>query len=283
MAATIIDGKAIAAEIREEIAARVSKLPKPVGLAAILVGDDEASAVYVRGKEKAAASVGIDSYTERLPASTSPKELLATIDRLNADDRVNGIIVQIPLPEGIDEVQAQEAVDPAKDVDGLHPYNAGSLVLGRPRFVPCTPLGVKVILERSGIKTEGSEVVVVGRSNLVGRPLSILLSQKARGANATVTLCHTGTVDLASHTLKADVLVAATGAPRSITADMVKPGATVIDVGITRHEGKLTGDVDPAVEEVAGALTPVPGGVGPLTVAMLLQNTLFAAERDYAR
>jgi methylenetetrahydrofolate dehydrogenase (NADP+)/methenyltetrahydrofolate cyclohydrolase len=278
--ATLIDGKVIAGDVRREVAERVSKLSSPPGLAAVLVGSDEASAVYVRGKEKAAASVGIESYTERLPESTTREQLLETIDKLNRNPGVNGIIVQIPLPKGLDEIEAQEAVDPSKDVDGLHPENAGALALGRPRFIPCTPHGVKVILERSGIKVEGSNVVVVGRSNLVGRPLAILLSQKADGANATVTLCHTGTVDLASHTRRADILVAATGAPGSITGDMVKPGAAVVDVGISRQDGKLVGDIDrESVSQVAGFLTPVPGGVGPMTVAMLLQNTVLAAER----
>lgn len=286
MTATIIDGKAIAQEIRRELAARVDSLKTSgvvPGLAAILVGDDEASAVYVKGKEKAAESIGVASFVQRIPATASQDEVLERVAGLNADDAVHGIIVQIPLPKGIDEIACQEAVDPMKDVDGLHPVNAGLVALGRPRFVSCTPLGIKVMLERSGIKVEGANVVVVGRSNLVGRPISILLSQKTDGANATVTLCHTGTTDLEAHTRRADILIAATGAPRSITGEMIKPQATVIDVGITREESGLVGDVDfESVSEVAGAVTPVPGGVGPMTIAMLLSNTVEAAERSLA-
>ena len=249
------------------------------GLAAVLVGEDEASKVYVAGKEKAAAEASMASFVHRLPASTSQEKLLALIDELNRDDRVHGILVQMPLPKGLDEVVAQDAVDPRKDVDGLHPENAGLLSLGRPRFVPCTPLGVKILLERSGTKVEGAKVVVVGRSNLVGRPVSILLSHKADGANATVTLCHTGTTNLEEHTREADIVVVATGKPAAVTGAMIKPGATVIDVGINRVEGKLVGDVDfESVSEVAGSITPVPGGVGPMTIAMLLSNTVRAAQ-----
>lgn len=281
MRAQIIDGKKVAAEIREEVAARVAELKGLgilPGLAAVLVGDDPGSSIYVNQKEKAARQVGIASFTKRIPRSTTQDELLAAIAELNADRSVHGLLVQIPLPDGFDEIVAQEAVDPRKDVDGLHPENAGLLTLGRPRFVPCTPLGIKILLERSGVKVEGAHVVVVGRSNLVGRPISILLSQKAHEANGTVTLCHTGTTGLESYTRTADILIVATGLPRSITGDMIKPGATVIDVGVTRTGSGLVGDVDfESAAEVAGAITPVPGGVGPMTVAMLLTNTVQAA------
>lgn len=282
MTARIIDGKKIASLIREELALDVQQLVKAgivPGLAVVLVGDDPASAAYVKSiKKKAAEAIGCASRISELPAEATEGELLRVIERLNENPEVHGIIVQIPLPKHLDPLVAQEAVDPRKDVDGLHPRNAGLLALGRPRFVPCTPLGVKVLLERSGIKVEGTEVVVVGRSNLVGRPLSILLSHKTDGANATVTICHTGTVNLEAHTRQADILIAAAGTPRAITGSMVKPGATVIDVGISRTQDGLVGDVDfESVSEVAGAITPVPGGVGPMTVAMLLSNTISAA------
>jgi methylenetetrahydrofolate dehydrogenase (NADP+)/methenyltetrahydrofolate cyclohydrolase len=281
MSARIIDGKAAAAELRaslaEEVAALAARGVVP-GLAAVLVGDDPASKVYVGAKEKAAASVGMASFIRRMPAETAQSELLATVDELNRDPAVHGIIVQLPLPRGLDPIAAQEALAYTKDVDGLTPMSAGLLALGRARFVPCTPLGVQWLLSREGIKVEGSHTVVVGRSNLVGRPLATLLSQKGAGANATVTLCHTGTTDLAEHTRRADILVVAAGAPRSITGDMIKPGATVIDVGTNRTESGLAGDVDfESAVEVAGAITPVPGGVGPMTVAMLLRNTVAAA------
>ncbi|MGH2767674.1 MAG: bifunctional 5,10-methylenetetrahydrofolate dehydrogenase/5,10-methenyltetrahydrofolate cyclohydrolase [Actinomycetota bacterium] len=281
MAARILDGKAIAEGVREEIAREVAELKKVEvvpGLAAVLVGEDPASRIYVAAKRRAAEAVGIASFVHDLPASAGREEVLRLIRALNASPQVHGIIVQLPLPSGLEPVEVQEAVDPAKDVDGLHPVNAGLLALGRPRFVPCTALGVKVLLERSGIVVEGSSVVVVGRSNLVGRPLSILLSGRRAGANATVTLCHTGTKKLAEHTRRGDVLVVAAGAPRAITGKMIKPGATVIDVGISRLDGKLVGDVDfEDALRVAGAITPVPGGVGPMTVAMLLHNTVRAA------
>ncbi|HLI57078.1 MAG TPA: bifunctional 5,10-methylenetetrahydrofolate dehydrogenase/5,10-methenyltetrahydrofolate cyclohydrolase [Actinomycetota bacterium] len=254
-----------------------------VGLGTILVGDDPASAAYVAGKERDAAAVGIASFVHRLPAETSSAALLALVADLNADPAVHGVIVQMPLPGHLDAATAQEALDPAKDVDGLHPENAGLLALGRPRFVPCTPLGIQVLLDAAGVAVEGSHAVVVGRSSLVGRPVSTLLSNKCAGllraCNATVTLCHTGTPDLAAHTRRADILVVAAGRPKAITAGMIKPGATVIDVGITRAEtGKLVGDVDfEGAVAVAGAITPVPGGVGPMTRAMLLANTVQAA------
>jgi methylenetetrahydrofolate dehydrogenase (NADP+)/methenyltetrahydrofolate cyclohydrolase len=282
MSARIIDGKKVAAQIRDEVAERVSELARQgvvPGLAAVLVGDDPASMTYVESiKGKACTAAGMTPFIRRLPAATTQKELSSQIQRLNDDPEIHGIIVQLPLPLHLDPMVAQEAVDPSKDVDGLHPENAGLLALGNPRFIPCTPLGVKVLLEKTGIKVEGSHVVVVGRSNLVGRPLSILLSQKADGANATVTICHTGTVDLQAHTRSADILIAAAGTPRGITGEMVKPGATVIDVGINRTEDGLIGDVDfDSVSEIADAITPVPGGVGPMTVAMLLSNTVQAA------
>lgn len=282
MTATIIDGKAIAAEMREQIARRVEELKArgiTPGLAAVLVGEDEGSKVYVAGKEKAAVAAGMNSFVQRLPATTSQLQLSEVVDSLNNDANVHGILVQFPLPKGMDEIAIQEAIDPAKDVDALHPFNAGLLVLGRPRFVPCTPLGIQVLLEKSGTKVEGAHVVVVGRSNLVGRPISILLSRKTEAANATVTLCHTGTVNLEDHTRDADILIVAAGQPGAITGEMIKPGATVIDVGVNRVGGKLVGDVDFASAlEVAGAISPVPGGVGPMTITMLLSNTLLAAE-----
>jgi methylenetetrahydrofolate dehydrogenase (NADP+) / methenyltetrahydrofolate cyclohydrolase len=283
MTASIIDGAKIAAEIREQIANEVAALTTKgivPGLAAVLVGDDPASATYVESiKGKAARAVGMTPFIKKMPASTSQQEVIAAVEELNADPKVHGIIVQLPLPEAIDPMAVQSAIDPMKDVDGLHPTNAGLLTLGRPRFIPCTPLGVKVMLEKVAIKVEGAHVVVVGRSNLVGRPLSILLSHKSPGANATVTLCHTATTDLPTHTTQADILIVAAGAPRSIGPEMVKPGATVIDVGINRTPEGLVGDVDfEPVKEIAAAITPVPGGVGKLTVAMLLSNTLIAAK-----
>ena len=282
MAATIIDGKATAAAERERVAAEVSDLAgKGIvpGLAAVLVGDDPASAVYVNGKERDCRAVGMQSLGARMPAEITQDELHAEIDRLNADPQVSGIIVQLPLPAHLDPVAAQERVDPLKDVDGLHPINAGRLVRGDPLMVPATPLGCQTLLSAYDIPVKGANVVVIGRSQLVGRPLAMLLSLKAPNANATVTMCHTGTADVAEHTRRADIVVVATGVPRTLTADMVKPGATVIDVGINRgDDGKLYGDVAfDEVAEVAGAITPVPGGVGPMTRAMLLHNTLLAA------
>lgn len=280
MTARIIDVKAIAAGLLTELAAEVAALEMRgvvPGLAAVLVGDDPASSAYVAGKERDARRVGIASFVHRLDASISQEELLALVTNLNADPLVHGIIVQMPLPAHLDAVGAQEALDPAKDVDGLHPVNAGLLALGRPRFVPCTPLGVRVLLAREGIPVAGTHVVVVGRSQLVGRPLSILLS--GRGVDATVTLCHTATPDVAAFTREADIVVVAAGRPGMVTGGMLKPGATVVDVGITRSpEGKLVGDVDVETAlAVAGAITPVPGGVGLMTRAMLLANTVQAA------
>lgn len=282
MAARIMDGKATAERVRARVARDVGELAGAgvvPGLAAVLVGEDPASHVYVGAKEKACESVGMRSLGVRLPATVSQEELHEALDELNRDPAVSGIIVQLPLPGHLDHVAAQERVDPRKDVDGLHPVNAGRLLRGDPLFVPATPLGCQVLLTEHDIPVAGADVVVIGRSQLVGRPLALLLTLKGSGANATVTMCHTGTRDLSAHTRRADILVVATGVPRTLTADMVRPGATVIDVGIHRGEdGKLHGDVAfDEVAEVAGAITPVPGGVGPMTVAMLLDNTLLAA------
>jgi len=272
MTAQIIDGKALAAKVREEVAAEVGALGH-VGLATVLVGDDPASDVYIRGKQKAAQSVGIDARDLRLPADTPEDELLGLLADLNADDAVDGILVQLPLPGHIEETKAIESVDPAKDVDGFHPVNAGRLYLGRPGLVPGTPLGIMRMLEEYEIETEGARAVVVGRSSIVGKPMAHLLLQ----ANATVTICHSRTRDLERHTLDADILVAAVGRLHVIRAEMVKAGATVIDVGMNRTEDGLFGDVDPGAMERAGFMTPVPGGVGPMTIAMVLRNTAAAA------
>jgi methylenetetrahydrofolate dehydrogenase (NADP+)/methenyltetrahydrofolate cyclohydrolase len=285
MTATIIDGRSIAAGIRAEVALRVRALADrgvSPGLTAVLVGDDEASRIYVGAKQKASADAGIRSERLDLPGDVSQEDLLAEVDRLNRDPTVHGILVQLPLPRQIDVRTVHEAILPDKDVDGLTPVNVGRMVRGEPTFLPCTPLGIVELLVRSGIVIERSDVVIVGRGTLVGMPLAIMLAQKAPNANATVTLCHTGTRDLAGHTRRADILVAAAGRPGTITPDMVAAGATVVDVAVNRLEdGTLVGDVDfEGVEEVAGAITPVPGGVGPMTVAMLLANTATAAERS---
>jgi len=272
MTATRIDGKALAAKVREEVAAEVAEVGA-LGLATVLVGDDPASDVYIRGKQKAAQSVGIDARDVRLPAETSEEELLALLADLNADDAVDGILVQLPLPAHIEEAKAIGAVDPAKDVDGFHPVNAGLLYLGRPALVPGTPLGIMRMLAEYGIETKGAHAVVVGRSNIVGKPMAHLLLQ----SHATVTICHSRTRDLERHTLDADILVAAIGRLHVIGAEMVKPGSTVIDVGMNRTDDGLFGDVDPAAAERAAFMTPVPGGVGPMTIAMLLKNTVAAA------
>ncbi|MXZ47496.1 MAG: bifunctional methylenetetrahydrofolate dehydrogenase/methenyltetrahydrofolate cyclohydrolase FolD [Chloroflexi bacterium] len=289
MPATIIDGNAIAAEIRGEVAQRVSAHVDAGGavphLTAVLVGDDAASATYVRNKARACAEAGIDARTLTPPADISQDELLDIVRGLNADPAVSGILVQLPLPPHIDERAITEAVDPDKDVDGLHPVNLGRLVQGQPHLVPATPAGVQQILLRTGNDPGGKRVVVIGRSTLVGKPLALLLGQKAEGANATVTLAHTGTTDLAAVAREADVLVVAAGRPNTVTAEMVRPGAVVVDVGTNRDDDasrkrgwRLTGDVEfEGVSQVAGAITPVPGGVGPMTIAMLLVNTLRAA------
>jgi methylenetetrahydrofolate dehydrogenase (NADP+)/methenyltetrahydrofolate cyclohydrolase len=279
MSAVRIDGKELAAKVRAEVAEEVRAFGQPVCLATILVGDDPASHVYVGAKHKASHEAGIDSRDHRLPADTAQETVLELIAELNADDGVDGILVQLPLPDHIDEPTVLRSVDPAKDVDGFHPLNAGLLFIGEPFLVPATPSGVMVMLDEHGVELEGAEAVVIGRSEIVGKPMAALLLAR----NATVTTCHSRTVDLASHTRRADVLVAAVGRPGLVTADMVKPGATVIDVGVNRTESGLVGDVDPGVFEVAGRMTPVPGGVGPMTIAMLLRNTLTAARARRAR
>ncbi len=291
MTAQLIDGNALAAEIRAEVAERLKVLVaqgKTPGLAAILVGDDPASISYVAGKTKDCEEVGIYATTLRLPADISQAALLSEVDRLNADANIHGILPQLPLPAHIDERAIIDRVDSRKDVDGLHPANLGRLLRGETTGpLPCTPHGVLQMLQRTGIEVAGKHAVVVGRSTLVGRPLSVLLSNKAEGANATVTLCHTGTPDIAEHTRRADIIVLAAGRPGTLTAEMVKPGAVVIDVGTNRIDDasrkrgwRLVGDADFAtVKEVASYITPVPGGVGPMTRAMLLVNTLTAAGR----
>jgi methylenetetrahydrofolate dehydrogenase (NADP+)/methenyltetrahydrofolate cyclohydrolase len=280
--AQILDGKAIAAQIRSEVAERVQALAERgvvPGLAAVLVGDDQASRIYVGAKHKASADVGIRSEQVDLPIFVTEHELLATIRRLNRDPEIHGIIVQLPLPSHLSELKVQQTMDPAKDVDGLTPHNVGMMVRGEPSFPPATPYGIVELLLRSGISLEGAEVVVVGYGELVGAPLSIMLAQDSIRGNATVTICHVRTRDLASHTRRADILVAAAGTPGLVTADMVKPGAVVVDVGVHRTESGLVGDVRfDEVKEVAGMITPVPGGVGPMTTAMLLLNTVSAAE-----
>jgi methylenetetrahydrofolate dehydrogenase (NADP+)/methenyltetrahydrofolate cyclohydrolase len=282
VAASIIDGKALAATIKDEVAGRVRSLQAEgvtPGLAAVLVGEDEASRIYVGAKQKACAEVGIRSERSDLPADIPQDELLDLIRGLNEDPEVHGILVQLPLPRHISVLAVHESLAAEKDVDGLTPVSVGRLVRGEATFLPATPYGIVEMLVRSGIETEGREVVILGRGPLVGMPLSIMLSQKSSRGNATVTLCHTATRDLGAHTRRADILVVATGSARSVTGDMVKPGAAVIDVGVNRTEQGLVGDVAfDEVAEVAGWITPVPGGVGPLTVAMLLVNTVTAAE-----
>ena len=274
MTAILIDGKALGAKVREEVAESVAALGH-VGLATVLVGDDPASLIYIDLKQKAATEVGMEARDLKLPADFSEDELLATIAELNADDDVDGLLVQLPLPDHIDETRVIEAIAPAKDVDGIHPVNAGRLYLGRPTLVPGTPLGIMRMLDEYEIPLEGAHAVVVGRSAIVGKPMAHLLLQR----NATVTICHSRTQDLERHTLDADILVAAVGRTHLISADMVKAGATVIDVGMNRDESsrKVLGDVDPSAMEEAAYITPVPGGVGPMTIAMVLQNAVTAA------
>lgn len=272
MAATMIDGKAVAARVRAEVAQEVAELGE-VGLATVLVGDDPASHVYIESKHKAAHEAGMTPHDHKLPADITQDELLKTIADLNADDSVDGILVQLPLPDHLDEGQAVRALDPIKDVDGLHPTSAGQLFLGQPTFVPATPWGVMVLLEEVGVSLSGADAAVIGRSQLVGKPAAMLLQQ----ANATVTMCHSRTRDLGEHLRRCDVVVAAVGVPELVKPEMIKPGAVVIDVGINRTEHGLVGDVDKSVAEVAGYLTPVPGGVGPMTIAMLMKNTVRAA------
>jgi len=288
VSAQLIDGKAIAQAIREEIRLGVERLRQEhgvvPGLATVLVGDNPASVSYVTAKNKACAELGMASFQHTLPADITEEKLLALIDQLNRDASVHGILVQLPLPKGICESRVIEAIDPRKDVDGFHPVNVGRLMLGDPVFPPCTPAGIQALIIRSGTPIEGAEVVVVGRSNIVGKPVAVMLLQKQRGANATVTVCHTQTRDLAFHTRRADILIVAAGRPQAITGDMIRPGATVIDVGVNRvgytesGKVKLVGDVDfDSAVKVAGKITPVPGGVGPMTITMLMRNTLRAA------
>jgi methylenetetrahydrofolate dehydrogenase (NADP+)/methenyltetrahydrofolate cyclohydrolase len=288
--AELIDGRAIANRVRADVAERAKKLAargiKP-GLAVVLVGDDPASAVYTSAKAKAAEQAGMYSLTLRLPADTSQADLLSRVDTLNSDPKIHGILVQMPLPKQIDPRTVIRRIDPAKDVDGFHPINVGKMLVGeRDGFIPCTPAGIQLLLKESGVKTPGKNCVVIGRSNIVGKPLAALMMQDNDDANCTVTVCHRHTTDLNSHTRTADILIVAAGRPRMVTSDMVKPGAVVIDVGTNRVADpkakggtKLQGDVDfESVREIASKITPVPGGVGPMTIAMLMANTVRAAE-----
>lgn len=290
MTAKIIDGKQVAAEMRAELKEKVAALKaKGVtpGLAVVLVGEDPASKSYVTAKERACEEIGIYSDDNRLPADTTEEDLLALIATLNADPKINGILVQLPLPKHIDEDKVLLAIDPAKDVDGFHPVNVGKMVVGQDAYLPCTPHGVVQLLLRNNVPLEGAEVVIVGRSNIVGKPLANMLIQKAPTGNATVTVCHTRTKNMAEHVKRADIVIAAAGWPNTVTADMVKDGAVVIDVGVNRVEDaskkkgyRLAGDVDfEAVSEKASLITPVPGGVGPMTITMLLYNTVQSAEK----
>jgi methylenetetrahydrofolate dehydrogenase (NADP+)/methenyltetrahydrofolate cyclohydrolase len=278
MAARVIDGRAVAARVREQVGAGVAEFTaqhgRPPGLATLLVGEDQASAIYVAGKQKATAETGMRGFDHRLAADAPREEVVALIEQLNADAAVNGILCQLPVPDHLDRVELTGLIDPAKDVDGLTPISAGLLALGREGLRPCTPVGVMLLLEEAGAQLEGAEAVVVGRSNLFGKPMAQLLL----GANATVTTCHSRTRDLPAVCRRADVLIAAVGRDRMVKGDWIKPGATVIDVGMNRSDDGLHGDVDFAqAVEVAGAITPVPGGVGPMTIACLLRNTLQAA------
>jgi methylenetetrahydrofolate dehydrogenase (NADP+) / methenyltetrahydrofolate cyclohydrolase len=272
MSATLIKGKPIAERIRAEVAEEVKAIGH-IGLVTVLVGDDPASEVYIRLKHKAALEAGFDARDVRLPAETSEDDLLAQVAALNADDEIDAILVQLPLPGHIDEARILRAIAPAKDVDGLHPANAGQLFLGKPTLVGATPVGVMAMLREHAIEIDGARAVVIGRSTIVGKPMAHLLMQ----ANATVTVCHSHTRDLPRHTLEADILVAAVGVPAMVSTDMVKPGGVVIDVGINRTDAGLVGDVDPGAAEVAAFMTPVPGGVGPMTIACLLQNAVRCA------
>ncbi len=289
MTAQIISGTEIAKEIRRELKREIAELKEKhnliPGLVTVLVGEDPASQVYVGQKEKTSANLGIYSERYDLPADVGQEELLALIDKLNKDPKIHGILVQLPLPKPLNEEEVLYAIDPKKDVDGFHPVNVGKLMIGEPEYIPCTPHGIQQLLIRSGIEIEGAEVVVVGRSNIVGKPIANILLQKKAGANATVTVCHTRTRDISFHTRRADIIIVAAGKPKAVTADMVKEGVVVIDVGVnqigTTAEGKriLVGDVDfDAVKEKAKAITPVPGGVGPMTITMLMLNTVRAAK-----
>lgn len=294
MTAQIIDGKQVAADMRAELKDEVARLKEKgivPGLGVILVGEDPASKSYVTAKERACEEIGLYSDDNRLPAETSQKELMALVQKMNSDPKVHGILVQLPLPKHLNEAEVLLAIDPAKDVDGFHPTNVGKMVVGEEAFLPCTPHGVIQLLIRSGVTIEGAEVVIVGRSNIVGKPLANMLIQKKPNRNATVTVCHTRTKDLAYHTKRADVLIAAAGRPNTITADMVKEGVVVIDVGVNRVDDptkkkgyRLVGDVDfERVAEKASFITPVPGGVGPMTITMLLYNTVESANRAAAQ
>ncbi|MAF86164.1 MAG: bifunctional 5,10-methylene-tetrahydrofolate dehydrogenase/5,10-methylene-tetrahydrofolate cyclohydrolase [Dehalococcoidales bacterium] len=289
MTAQIISGTEIAKQIREELKPEIAALKEKYdlvpGLATVLVSEDPASQVYVGAKEKTALALGIYSERHDLPVDTSEEKLLALLDKLNKATKIHGILVQLPLPKHINMTRVLYAIDPRKDVDGFHPVNVGKLMIGEPDYLPCTPYGIQQLLIRSGTQISGAEVVVVGRSNIVGKPIAHILLQKKEGANATVTVCHTGTRDMTFHTKRADILIVATGKPKAITADMVKEGVVVIDVGVNRigktAEGKaiLCGDVDlESVKEKAKAITPVPGGVGPMTITMLMINTVKAAK-----
>jgi len=289
MTAQIISGTEIAKQIRQEIKEEIAELKAKhnlvPGLVTVLVGSDPASQVYVGQKERTAQALGIYSERHDLPADTSEADLLAMIDKLNKNPKIHGILVQLPLPKHINETNVLYAIDPRKDVDGFHPVNVGKLMIGEPDYIPCTPHGIWQLLIRSGVEIEGAEVVVVGRSNIVGKPIANILLQKQKNANATVTLCHTRTRDISFHTRRADIIIVAAGRPKAITADMVKEGVVVIDVGVNEigktAEGKriLAGDVDfDAIKEKAKAITPVPGGVGPMTITMLMFNTLKAAK-----
>ena len=290
MTAQIIDGKQVAAEMRAELKTEVAKLKEQgvvPGLAVVLVGEDPASKSYVTAKERACDEMGIYSNDNRLDANTSQEDLMALVEKLNNDPKINGILVQLPLPKGLNEAEVLLAIDPDKDVDGFHPMNVGKMVVGEKAFLPCTPHGVLQLLVRSGVTIEGAEAVIVGRSNIVGKPLANMLIQKNSMGNATVTVCHTRTKDLAYHTKRADIVIAAAGRPNTVTADMVKDGVVVIDVGVNRVEDatkkrgyRLVGDVDfEAIKEKASLITPVPGGVGPMTITMLLFNTVESAKR----
>jgi len=280
---SILDGKALSKEIRAEIAEQVTAWKQSGGatpcLAAVLVGEDPASQVYVRNKERACEKAGMGSVLHRLPTETTTEQLLELVGQLNADPAVHGILIQLPLPDQIDETRVLDAVNPIKDVDAFHPENVGLIVQGRPRFLPCTPHGIQQMLLRNNVPIAGQNVTIIGRSEIVGKPMSIMFMQRGEGGNATVTVCHSRTKDLPAVTRQADILVVAIGVAKFLTADMVKPGAVVIDVGINRTDDGLVGDVDfDAVKDVAGQITPVPGGVGPLTITMLLHNTLNAAK-----
>ncbi len=290
MTARIIDGKQLAADMRAELKSQVEQLKAESvvpGLAVVLVGEDPASKSYVTAKEKACGEIGIYSNDNRLPAETTQQQLMSLVDKLNNDTKIHGILVQLPLPKHLNENEVLLAINPDKDVDGFHPVNVGKMVVGEKGFLPCTPHGVIQMLLRSGVKLEGAEVVIVGRSNIVGKPVANMLIQKSPTGNATVTVCHTRTKNLAEHVKRADIIIAAAGRPNTITADMVKDGAVVIDVGVNRVEDatkkrgyRLVGDVDfEAVKEKASLITPVPGGVGPMTITMLLYNTVESAKR----